>query len=247
MKTLLYISLLFILVSCRTQNLFVQKTAPKVKAFTTEDSSFIFDPLYEYTIRKDDKLSVSVWGQDEVSVGSVYGIYNSNEVYGKWLLVDINGNIEMPKIGLFHAEGKTVIDLRDTLKTMLAKWIVNPVVDVKVLNKEITVLGEIKNPGVIKIDKDRNYLMELIGHSGGFDFYADLKRIKVLRQEGPNVRVTNINLTQDGDFLTKNILLHPGDVVIVPSKKHKAFDKRIATIIPFTTAISAAAIIFKLL
>lgn len=245
MKTVFYILLLTVFASCKTQNLFVENSKKTDRAVS--DSCFHYDPEYQYTIRQDDKLSISVWGQDEVSVGSVYGIYNSNEVYGKWLLVDIDGNIEMPKIGRFHAQGKTVIELRDTLRVLLSKWIVSPVVDVKVLNKEITVLGEIKNPGVIKVDKDRNNLMELIGHSGGFEFYADLKRVKVLRQEGVNVRVTNINLTKDGNFETKNVQLHPGDVVIVPSKKHKAFDKRIATIIPFTTAISAAAILFKLL
>lgn len=245
MKNVFYIFLLVLLFSCKTQNLFVESSKKTDK--TESDSCFRYDAEYQYTIRQDDKLSISVWGQDEVSVGSVYGIYNSNEVYGKWLLVDVDGNIEMPKIGRFQAKGKTVIALRDTLRVLLSKWIVNPVVDVKVLNKEITVLGEIKNPGVIKVDKDRNNLMELIGHSGGFEFYADLKRVKVLRQEGLNVRVTNINLTKGGNFDTKNIQLHPGDVVIVPSKKHKAFDKRIATIIPFTTAISAAAILFKLL
>lgn len=245
MKNLFYIVLLTVFASCKTQNLFVEHS--KKNNHNELDSCFQYDAAYQYTIRQDDKLSISVWGQDEVSVGSVYGIYNSNEVYGKWLLVDIDGNIEMPKIGRFSAKGKTVIELRDTLRILLSKWIVNPVVDVKVLNKEITVLGEIKNPGVVKVDKDRNNLMELIGHSGGFEFYADLKRVKVLRQEGVNVRVTNINLTKGGNVETKNIQLHPGDVVIVPSKKHKAFDKRIATIIPFTTAISAAAIIFKLL
>lgn len=245
MKHVVYIFLLTVLVSCKTQNLFVE--SGKKTDRNTSDSCFQYNATYQYAIREDDKLSISVWGQDEVSVGSVYGIYNSNEVYGKWLLVDIDGNIEMPKIGRFYAKGKTVIELRDTLRVLLSKWILNPVVDVKVLNKEITVLGEIKNPGVIKVDKDRNNLMELIGHSGGFEFYADLKRVKVLRQEGVNVRVTNINLTNDGNFDAKNIQLHPGDVVIVPSKKHKAFDKRIATIIPFTTAISAAAILFKLL
>lgn len=245
MKNVFYILLLITLVSCKTQNLFVENS--KKNNTAQSDSCFQYDAEYQYTVRQDDKLSISVWGQDEVSVGSVYGIYNSNEVYGKWLLVDVDGNIEMPKIGRFQAKGKTVIELRDTLRVLLSKWIVNPVVDVKVLNKEITVLGEIKNPGVIKVDKDRNNLMELIGHSGGFEFYADLKRVKVLRQEGMNVRVTNINLTTSGNFDTKNIQLHPGDVVIVPSKKHKAFDKRIATIIPFTTAISAAAILFKLL
>ena len=76
--------------------------------------------------------------------------------------------------------------------------------------------------------------------------YENLKKVKVLRQEGPDVRVTTVDLTKGGDYLNKNILLHPGDLVIVPSKKYKEFDKRISVIIPFTTTISAAAILFSL-
>ena len=235
---LLLVALLF--ASCKTQNVFQQSKKERKKAGV--DSSFLYDPAYQYTIRKDDKVSFSIWEQDELSVGSVYGIYNSNEVYGKWLLVDANGNIEVPRIGTFYVEGYTIPQLKDTLKTIFKKWLVNPIVDAKVLNKEITVLGEVRNPSVIPVDKDRNTLLEIISKTGGFEFYANLKYVKVLRQEGENVRVATIDLTRSGDYLAKNIQLHPGDVVLVPSKGYKEFDKRISTIIPFTSTITAAAI-----
>ena len=93
------------------------------------------------------------------------------------------------------------------------------------------------------VDKDRNTLLEMITRTGGFEFYANLKSIKILRQEGEDVRITNIDLTKPDNILNKNIQLHPGDIVIVPSKKNKEFDRRVSIIIPFTTTISAAAII----
>ncbi|WP_185290524.1 polysaccharide biosynthesis/export family protein [Chryseobacterium lactis] len=208
---------------------------------------FSYDPKYEYKIRKDDKITLSVWGQDDLSVGSVYGIYNSNEVYGKWLLVDINGNIEIPRLGTTYVIGKTIPELKDEIKTKLKKWLVNPIVDLKVLNKEIAVMGEVKNPAVIQVDKDQNTLLELVSKAGGFEMYANLKSVKILRQEGENVRVTNIDLTKMKDIPNQNIVLHPGDYVIVPSKKSKDFDKRVSTIIPFTTVTSAAAVLINLL
>lgn len=208
---------------------------------------FSFDPNYEYRIRKDDKITLSVWGQDDLSVGSVYGIYNSNEVYGKWLLVDINGNIEIPKLGTTSVIGKSLPELKEDIKAKLKKWLVNPIVDVKVLNKEIAVMGEVRNPAVIQVDKDQNTLLELISKTGGFEMYANLKSVKILRQEGENVRVTNIDLTKMKDVPNQNIILHPGDYVIVPSKKSKDFDKRASTIIPFTTVTSAAGILIGLL
>lgn len=233
--------------SC-TQNIFQQSKAERKAQQAFLDSAFAYKPDYQYRIRKDDKVTFSVWGQEELSVGSVYGIYNSNEVYGKWLLVDAKGKISVPKVGEMKVEGMTIPQLKDTLRSTFKKWVVNPVIDAKILNKEITILGEVRNPAVLQVDKDHNSLLEMVAKTGGFEFYANLKYVKILRQEGANVRVANLNLTKAGDYLSKNIQLHPGDVVIVPSKGHKVFDKRISVIIPFATTLTAIAIfqsIFK--
>jgi polysaccharide biosynthesis/export protein len=226
--------------SCKTTNLFVDKNAKNTAAAL--DTVFWGARDYEYHIRKDDKITISVWGQDDISVGSTYGIYNSNEVYGKWLMVDARGNVEIPKIGTFHVEKMTLIQLKDTLKTIYQQWIKVPIVDIKVLNREITVLGEVRDPQVIQVDKERNTLVEIIARCKGLEFYANPKYIKVFRQVGENVHVANINLTRSSHILKRNIDLHPGDVVVVPSKKYKEFDKRVSTIIPFTTALTSAAI-----
>jgi polysaccharide export outer membrane protein len=239
-KIILILLVLLFFASCKTQNLLESKTN------ITDKSAFLYDANYQYKIRKDDKISISVWGEDDLSVGSVYGIYNSNEVYGKWLLVDIDGKIEIPKLGPTIVINKTIPELKEEIRTGLKKWLVNPIIDIKVLNKEITVMGEVRNPNTIQIDKDQVNLLEMISRTGGFDFYANLKLIKVLRQQGENVIVTNLDLTTDRDILNTNIQLRPGDVVIVPSKKNKEFDKRISIIIPLATTVSAAAILIGL-
>jgi len=232
--------LILLMSSCKTQNLFETKQKKDDKTY------FAYDENYQYKIRKNDKITISVAGEDEMSVGSEYGIYNSNEVYGKWIMVDANGNIEIPKIGTTNVLGKTLPEFKEYIRLKLKQWLLFPVVDVKVLNKEISILGEVRNPNTFQVDRDNVNLLEIITKSGGFDFYANLKSVKILRQEGENVRVTNINLTKLEDFTNQNIILHPSDIVIVPSRKFKDFDKRISTIIPFTSTVSAAAILIKL-
>jgi polysaccharide biosynthesis/export protein len=243
MKFNYYILLLLVTIgftSCKTTNLFEDKNANN--SVTSLDSLFWSNQNYQYHIRKDDKITISVWGQDDISVGSTYGIYNSNEVYGKWLMVDAKGNIEIPKIGTFHVEKMTIIQLKDTLNNIYSEWVKVPVIDVKILNREITVMGEVRDPQVINIDKERNTLMEMIAKCKGLEFYANPKYVKVLRQVGEHVHVANIDLSKNGDLMKRNINLYPGDVVVIPSKKYKEFDKRISTIIPFTTALTSAAI-----
>ena len=226
--------------ACKTTNLFVDKKASNKVA--DMDSAFLNSSNYQYQIRKDDKITISVWGQDDLSVGSTYGIYNSNEVYGKWLMVDGKGNIEAPKLGTFQVEKMTLSQLKDKLKVQYSEWIKNPVVDIKVLNREITIMGEVRDPQVITVDKEQNTLLDMIARCKGLEFYANSKYIKVLRQVGENVHVANIDLTNNGDYLKKNINLYPGDVVIVPSKKYKEFDRRISNIIPMATTLTSSAI-----
>jgi len=234
---------LLLLSSCTTQNIFSTSEPYLPAEVEAQDSVFAYTPDYQYHIRKNDKISISVWGQDELSVGSVYGIYNSNQVYGKWLLVDAEGKIEVPKIGTMPVAGQTIIELKRMLSDRFAKWVKNPIVDVKILNKEITVLGEVRDPQVVQIDSDQKSVLEIIATCKGLDFYANLENIKVLRQHGENVHVATLDLSEPGDYLRKNIQLHPGDVLIVPSRKHKNFDKRLGTIIPFTTTATAAAVL----
>jgi polysaccharide export outer membrane protein len=236
----LILFVVFSLFSCKTTNLFHDRKAEnKVEAL---DSVFHPNKDYTYKIRLDDKITIGLWNHDEWSVGSTYGIYNSNEVYGKWLMVDVNGYIEVPKIGPLYVKDLTLQTLKDTLRKRFSHYVLQPILDVKVLNREITVLGEVKDPQVITIDKERNTLLEVIARCKGLEFYANAKYVKVFRQNGENVHIATIDLTKKGDYFYKNINLIPGDIVIIPSKKYKEFDRRISTIIPFTTTVTAAAI-----
>lgn len=242
LKFILFLGIILLLDSCKTQNLFhfsPEKENEEIKL----DSIFRYRADYQHIIEIDNKVNISVWGQDELSIGSVYGIYNSNEVYGKWLMVDANGNIEIPKIGTMMVKGMTLPMLKDSIKNLISQWIANPIVDVKVMNKEITLLGEFRNPAVIHVDKDNNSLLELVAKAGGFEYYANLKSIKLLRQDGPKVKIANIDLTIASDEGARNIQLRPGDIIIAPSKKNKEFDKRISTIIPIATSATSAAIL----
>lgn len=235
------VSIVF-LQSCYTQNLFVETARSKAVVLSTEDSLVYFNDSYEYTIRVDDKISISVWGHDELSVGSTYGIYNSNEVYGKWLMVDTDGTIEVPRFGIIKVKDLTLPELKRNMKDSLSLILKNPVVDVKVLNREISLVGEFRDPATIPVDKEKNYLLDIIAQVGGFDHYANLKCIKVYRQVGKDTHILNIDLTVKGDYRFKNIPLYPGDIVIAPSRSYKEFDRRVSVIIPLTSVLTSAAI-----
>ncbi len=236
--------------SCKTQNLFSKTSSVPGKPLTVqynskEDSlAFSIDQHYEYKIRSDDKLTVSIWDNDDLSIGSLYGIYNSNEVYGKWAIVNQAGQINLPKVGPFKIRGMTILQAEDTLRKTYGEWIKNPVINVKVLNKEVTVIGELKTPGNYLLEKENNSLVEILAKAGDMDFYANKKNIKVIRMVDNQPRSVSLDLTIMDDYQARNIKIIPGDLIIVPSKKGKDFDKRISTILPFVSIITAFAITY---
>lgn len=229
--------------SCLTQNM-MQK--PLIKN-TMPDGFYASSASKLYTIKVDDKLNISIWGHDELSIGSVYGIYNSNEVYGKWVMVDANGEIQIPKVGNLKVSGMTMLQAEDTLKKIVSKWIVNPIVFVRVLNKEVIVMGEVKAPGRLIFDKSQYNLAQTIALAGDFDFYANKKKIIVVRTVDGFQKQLLVDLTRSDRFITNNISILPGDLVYVPSKRAKDFDKRISTIAPFTSVVTTLVVLYTAL
>jgi polysaccharide biosynthesis/export protein len=243
------------LFSCKTQNLFQEEPAStRVSAKQQDaakkaaaDSIFLAGAAtYQYTIRTDDKISISIWNNDDISVGSVYGIYNSAEGYGKWLMVDAEGEIAMPQIGSLKVRGLTIPAMRVLVTDILSRTVKSPIVDIKVLNKEVTVLGEVKIPGKIHLEKDRNTLVEILGQAGDFDLYGNKRKVQVLRTVNDTIRTMVLDLTHSENLAANNILIHPGDIVYVPAKQRKQWDKTASsTIVPAASAITAILLIFK--
>ncbi|RYY19701.1 MAG: polysaccharide export protein [Cytophagaceae bacterium] len=228
---LLPLLVLGLLSSC-TQNLFVSKKplAPPTALATGPD--------YQYRLRKDDKLTISVFDHEELSIGSIYGHYSVSETEGKWELVDAAGNLNVPRIGSYHVEGLTLMEAEAQLEKVMAKWIVNPQITLKVLNLQATVLGEVNTPGNQRLDKERNTLVEVLGKAGDFALYADKRHVKVLRQNAQGTQATEINLMKMSGFEQDNLVILPGDVVYVPSKNGKQLDRKSPTILGVASIIS---------
>lgn len=226
-----------LLQSCANPNLFQSKTNDN-KA--QELASLFTDSVH--TIKTDDKVSVSIWNHDDLSVGSVFGIYNSNEVYGKWVLVDKSGFIELPKIGRVNVGGLSTTEAANQLKTPYSKFIKDPIIVVKVLNREVTVLGEVATPGNYLLEKEKNSLFELLGKAGGINYYGNAAELKLIRGN----KEFDLDLTSMAEFTQNNIILRAGDIIYVPIKSGKNLDKKAPTIISIASVATTLVVILSL-
>jgi polysaccharide export outer membrane protein len=234
-RLLFLLPLSLLLTSCHVQPL-LRSSEPR-----SIDDLRACDTLHAQPIQKDDKLTISVWNHDELSVGSVFTIYNANESFGKWLLVNERGEVPVPGVGIVKLGGLTCDQAQDTLRERYAAQLRDPMVVVKVLNRQVTVLGEVRTPGSFILDKERTSLAEIIGTAQGFTDVADKRRVSVIRNDTAYVA----DLTVLDERRANAIVLRSGDVVSVPSRNYKAIAQRAPIIIPFASAITAVALILS--
>lgn len=239
MKTPILFFVMVFVCSCKNVNLFQLDAKEKNPNSTFE----ILSKDFESTIKPDDKLSISVWNHDNISIGSAYSIYNTNESFGKWVLVEQDGTTKIPKLGELNFVGMTLSEAEDTLTTLYGKTIQNPIVEIKILNAEISVLGEVNQPGRYTIEKEINTLVELISRAQGLTSYAKKSKIEIIRDNVAYV----VDLTSMSQFQQSNLILKNGDIIYVPATKTKTLHERAPTIIPFATLMTSTAVLISVL
>jgi polysaccharide biosynthesis/export protein len=94
-----------------------------------------------------------------------------------------DGKISIPLIGEMPASGKTATELQREISLRYAKFISEPAVTVvvkEVNSPKVSVLGEVKNPGMYKI-KDRATVLDAIAMAGGTTEYAKRDKVTLIR------------------------------------------------------------------
>jgi polysaccharide export outer membrane protein len=115
--------------------------------------------------------------------------------------------------------GLTTAQLRAMLEEKYKEFVNSPNVTVRVTtiaSSEVFLLGEVESPGVYPL-AGNDTVLQLITRAGGLSIYADRKDIRIFRRNGTKVieYTVDYNAILDGD-LKQDILLRPGDRVIVP-------------------------------
>lgn len=159
----------------------------------------------DYRVQPGDILFISVWREETLQ---------------REVTVQPDGAIRFPLAGQVNASGLTLTQIEERLKTQLSKYIPDPAVSVSLLRSlgnRIYVVGRVNKPGEFvlsgKID-----VMQALALAGGMTPFADRSAIKILREENGKQRTLRFNYkeVEKGEGLSQNILLMPGDTIVVP-------------------------------
>ncbi|WP_229452255.1 polysaccharide biosynthesis/export family protein [Massilia niastensis] len=179
-----------------------------------------------YTIGRGDVLSIVVWDHPELAAGGMTaaaaaadsGTAQPGAAPG--FVVDHQGRIQFPLVGLLATEGLTEEQARALLTRKLARYIAHPNVTLRVQSyrsKRVYVDGEVRTPGLQAIDDIPMTLVEALNRAGGMQPNADQSRIVLERGEA-RYTLNMRELVQKG-VNPGAILLAHGDVVRVHSRE----------------------------
>ena len=132
--------------------------------------------------------------------------------------VDKDGFIDFPVFGKLKASGLTRMELAKILtdKLISQDYIKDPMVSVKLMSFKVTVIGEVKAPGVQNITGERVTLLEALGMAGDLLPSGKRTNIMVLREEGDFRQTYMVDLTSGYDILNSPCYyLQQNDVVYV--------------------------------
>tara|TARA_R110002126_G_scaffold181187_1_gene329911 strand:+ start:5500 stop:6201 length:702 start_codon:yes stop_codon:yes gene_type:complete len=136
-------------------------------------------------------------------------------------IVNADGEINFPALGQIKVAKLTTIELTDYLTKRLLPYLKDPVVNVRLINFSVSVLGEVKKPGSFRVSNERISIIEAISLAGDLTIYGDRQNIVLIREKDGKRTFKTIDLTNKDLFNAPHYYLSQNDAIFVPSNQTK--------------------------
>jgi polysaccharide export outer membrane protein len=249
--TLLLFGIIFTLTSCSSkqyQSLFEQKTAAPDSS-STQNAAVT---MSAYRIKPQDILQIrnlqnAKYIVDEAPASNT----SSGTGTGQTFQVDDDGTVALPVIGHVAVTGLTRSEAAKHIEDLYRKSLLkDPIIELRIVNLKITLLGEIKSQGNYPLIKDRTTLVEMIGAAGGLTDKANETNIQIIRGDQANPQVTFINLRNIQSINDPRAILQNGDIIYIAQNKRAVRNENLQNISvisqPVLLLLNTALIIFTL-
>ena len=178
----------------------------------------------ELIYKPDDILTINVTAADPIAaqpfnLALVSPTENLLTVGGsskmQTYLIDKNGNIEFPVLGTLHIEGMTRIETTDMLKEKISEYAKDPIVNIRLVNFTITVIGEVSRPGTFTIENERVSLPQALGLAHDLTIFGKRKNVLLIREVDGQKKFAKIDLTSVNTVSSPIYYLQQNDVLYI--------------------------------
>jgi len=211
------------------------------------------DTVTEYVIKPGDILYVSIKSMNadvnalfnpEEGMQQSYSSYSYQKYttpQGAYLYgfeVDDEGNLNLPILGSIPVAGHLQRQIEQIVQERADQFLKDAAVKVKLLNYKVTVLGEVKSPGVYYNYNNDFTVLEAIAMANGNTDYASIKKVMVMRPEPGGKRTYLLDLSSKEIFRSEAFYLHPNDYVFIEPDQYKNFSLNSQAISVFFSSLS---------
>lgn len=209
-------------------------------------------------IQKNDILAVTVSSLDAKSdayfnqgnissVQAVAGTAGGSAPNG--FIVDEQGNLQLPYLGAVKVEGLTTYKARQLITDKLedGKFLIKPVVNIRLMNFKISVLGDVVRPGVYPVQSERITVVEALGMAGDLNITAKRNDVLLIRENlGKRLQI-RLDLQSKDIFNSPYYYLENNDVLVVTpsSAKYASVDSSYRNVSLVLSALSVIALIIS--
>lgn len=185
----------------------------------------------ELTYKTGDILTINVSALDPDAVRpfnlpiATYGsLDNGNEDNSRMqsYLINNDGSIQFPVLGSIILKGLTRTEATAMLTKKLEDYLKNPIVNIRLQNFTITVLGEVNRPGTYTVNDERVTFSEALGLAGDLTIFGKRDNILLIREVEGEKRYAKLDLTSVNIVNSNNYYLSQNDVLYVEPNKAKA-------------------------
>jgi len=207
------VSFLFLLQGCGDKSNYVLLQSEK----KSTNNELSVKQSYEYIILPQDRLKIAIYKNPELTGESSNGAGQlGQDMQNTGVLVDTKGYISLPLINRIKVAGLTQTAASDLITQRYKRYLKIPTVYVEVLNKRVYVIGEVKNPGPVKVDREKVTLLEALAFAGDLTDAAIRDNILILSRNSQNKPyLRSVDLTNFDHLSMTNMILRPNDVVYV--------------------------------
>ena len=237
LKYLYYLLLLLLTASCLTNKKTIYIQDKRVNHTDTVSTPFTFT---EYKIHTKDLLSIKVIGLDTkttIFFNADYGTSGTNPTmlaspaaaYLTAYIVDDSGYVYMPFLGSIYVKGLTTDQAQKKVEALVNEHVETASVFVKLVNYKITLLGDIKSPGLYYMYNPRMNIFEVISLAGDVNDVASRKRVRLIRMEEGKTTMIYLNLLDPNIISSKYFFIKPNDMIYIENYKVKQFRANLGT------------------
>jgi polysaccharide export outer membrane protein len=226
----------FIVLSIWLSSCVTQRDVEYLQTKSIASLSFHEPVVADYTLKPNDELYIQISSLDDPSLTVFSGLGGQQayyagtiEPYGASLIsyaIDKDGFLNLPVIGRVQVTDKTTSQVSELLKESLTNVLNQPVVTVKLVNRYVTVLGEVLRPGHYVCAKEKITIFEAIGLAGDITDYGNRREIMLTRNIGGQNIIVFLDLSEPSLLESPFYYLRPNDVVYIKPLARKFWGLR---------------------